>query len=80
MQREVQSNGLAERTIQTVKKLLKKAHDEGKDESIAMLAYRNTPISGCQYSPAQLLFNGRLRDKLPINPKLLEQQIPKKRT
>ena len=37
-----QSNRLAERTVQTVKKLLKKAHDEGKDESIAMLAYRNT--------------------------------------
>ena len=41
-----------------------------------MLANRNTPISGCQYSPAQLLFNRRLRDKLPINPNLLEPQIP----
>jgi len=71
-----QSNGLAERTIQTVKQLIKKAYDSGKDESIALLEYRNTPITGCDYSPAQLLFNRRLRDKLPTTAALLEPCVP----
>ena len=43
-----QSNGMAERSIQTVKNLFRKAHAEGKDEHIALLEYRNTPISDCE--------------------------------
>ena len=71
-----QSNGMAERSIQTVKNLFKKAHTEGKDEHMALLEYRNTPISGCDSSPAQLLMNRMLRDKIPTKPKLLEPKIP----
>ncbi|MES9901692.1 MAG: RNase H-like domain-containing protein, partial [Sedimenticola sp.] len=71
-----QSNGLAERSIQTVKNLLKKANDDGKDEFIALLEYRNTPITGSNYSPAQLLMNRMLRDHIPTKAKLLQPQIP----
>ena len=64
---------MAKRSIQTVKTLLKKAHPEGKDEYIAMLEYRNTPI--VDYSPAQLLTSRMLRDKIPTQPKLLEPKV-----
>jgi len=36
---------MAERCIQTVKKLLNKAKESGTDPYIAMLHYRNTPLS-----------------------------------
>ena len=52
-----QSNGLAERNVQTIKKLLKKAREGGNDEELALLELRNTPITGMSYSPAQLLMN-----------------------
>ncbi|XP_056013214.1 uncharacterized protein K02A2.6-like [Ostrea edulis] len=50
-----QSNAMAERSMQTMKQLFNKAHAEGKDECIALLEYRNTPVTGMNYSPAQLL-------------------------
>ena len=49
-----QSNGQAERAIQTVKNLLKKAQESCRDPYIALLEYRNTPLDGVGYSPAQL--------------------------
>lgn len=60
-----QSNGQSERHIQTIKKLMTKAAEEGKDPYIALLQYRNTPLSGLEVSPAQLLFSRRLRTKIP---------------
>ena len=62
-----QSNGLAERTVQTVKRLLKKADDP----YIALLEYRNTPLEGVGLSPAQMLMGRRLRTKLPVSTSLL---------
>ena len=41
-----QSNGMAERNVQTVKSLFKKAKDDGNDEYLAMLEFRNSPITG----------------------------------
>ena len=52
-----QSNGLAERTAQTVKRLLK----ESKDPYMAMLTYRSTPFPWCKLSPAELLMGICLR-------------------
>ena len=71
-----QSNGLAERNVQTVKKLLKKAKEGGNDEALALLELRNTPITGTPYSPAQLLMNRRLRGCLPLTAKALKPSVP----
>ena len=67
-----QSNGLAKRTVQTAKKLLKKAKYEKKDPNMALLDLLNTPIEGINLSPAQMLMGCRTRTCLPMSPKLLE--------
>lgn len=59
------SNGLAERNVQTIKKLFTKASEDGKDWQLAILNFRNTPISGELYSPAQLLMGRSLNTRLP---------------
>ena len=56
-----QSNGQAERAIQTMKQALCEAHEDGTDVQLATLAYRNSPMSGMTLSPAQLLMNRRLK-------------------
>lgn len=50
-----QSNRQAEQTVQTIKNLLIKAQDGKGDPYIALLEYRNTPLEGIGYLPAQLL-------------------------
>jgi hypothetical protein len=47
------SNGLAERTIQTLKKVLKKARKEGTYPNLAILELRNRPRNNDLGSPAQ---------------------------
>ena len=47
-----QSNGLAEKAVQTVKRIVMKATASGRDPYIALLEYRTTPISDCRKSPA----------------------------
>ncbi|XP_062604074.1 uncharacterized protein K02A2.6-like [Saccostrea cucullata] len=63
-----QANGQIERTVQTVKQLLRKSTDPYK----AILAYRNTAIDMLGKSPAQLFFNRRLKTDLPVASPLLE--------
>ena len=63
-----QSNGQAERAVQTVKKLLKKADDPYK----AVLDYRNTNIEEIGLSPAQMFLGRRLKTDLPTTSPLLE--------
>ena len=65
------SNGQSERSVGTIKQLMRKAAEEGRDIHLAMLEYRNTPISGLEYSPAQLLMSRMLKDKLPTPTTLL---------
>ena len=70
-----QSNGMSERAIQTIKNLLKKACEDGNDPYIALLEYRNTPISGLKESPAQLLMSRMLKSKLPTVESLLKPRV-----
>lgn len=65
-----QSNGLAERTVQTAKNILEKSSNG--DFFLALLEYRNTPVDN-HYSPAQLLMSRRLRSMLP---QTAEQLLP----
>ena len=66
-----QSNGEAERAVQTVKSLLKKA----EDPYMAILIYRSTPLSS-GFSPAELLMSRRLRTNLPIVQSQLQPSVP----
>ena len=50
---------------------MRKAAEEGTDVHLALLEYRNTSISGLEYSPAQLLMSRMLKDKLPAPTSLL---------
>ena len=52
-----QSNGLAERYVQTVKQFLKKAADTCTDIYQSLLAYRQTPVAGLPFSPSEMIFN-----------------------
>ena len=49
------SNGLVERNIQTVQRLLRKADKSKRDVFLAFLEFRNSPINGMDESPAELL-------------------------
>ena len=68
------SNGLVERNVQTVKQLLRKADESKQDAFLALLEFRNTPISGMEDSPAELLMSRKLRTRLPTFKSLLEPQ------
>lgn len=70
-----QANGQSERAVQTVKMMIKKAQEEGRDPYLALLEYRNTPVTGMPYSPAQMLMSRTLRTKLPTQKKLLRPQV-----
>ena len=56
-----QSNGQAERMVQTVKHLLKNS----KDPYMAMLTYRSTPLPWCGRSPAELSMGRQIRTCVP---------------
>ena len=69
-----QTNGEAEGAVQTIKNLLKKAQDPYK----GLLNYRNTPLDGITFSPAQLLMDRRLKSSQPTKVDLLKPQHHKK--
>lgn len=60
-----QSNGMVERAIQTVKKMLSKALEEGLDWNKSLMEYRNTPISEIIPSPAEILFKRKVKSLIP---------------
>ena len=67
-----QSNGQAERCVQTLKGLFKKVYVDYRDPYLALLEYRNTPVAGLQYTPSQMLMGRLLRSKLPTKQTLLQ--------
>ena len=50
-----QSNGMAERCVQTIKASLIKTIEEGEDMDLAILTYKTTPLSHRLPLPAELL-------------------------
>ena len=73
-----QSNGQSERYVGIVKQLLRKFLAEGQEPYIALLEYRNTPVCGLKFSPAQLLMSRRLKDKLPSTMNLIKPKVAEK--
>ena len=63
-----QSNGLLERTVQTAKKLLKKAYEDNKDNYLAILELQTT----VGLSPSQLLMGCCTRSIIPIKNTLIK--------
>ena len=61
-----QLNGFIERSIQTVKRTLKKAKESNTDASKALLCLRSTPIDYHLPSPSELLYARKLKGDLPI--------------
>ena len=61
-----QSNGQAERFVQTVKNSLTKAMEEGEDLHLAILLYITTPLNHSLPSPAELLNSRKFRCLLPL--------------
>jgi len=73
-----QSNGLSERGIGIVKdNMLKKSNYTGTDINLYLLAYKNTPITGLQYSPAQLLQSIELRSTLLVDKSKFKPKVVK---
>ena len=60
------SNGFIERQIDTVKRTIIKAKESGQDSDLALLRLRTTPISNKIGSPAELMFQRRIKDTLPF--------------
>ncbi|XP_061128337.1 uncharacterized protein K02A2.6-like [Syngnathus typhle] len=70
------SNGMAERAIKTVKHALKKAVQTGTDPHLVLLSLRNTPVTGLNLTPAQMLMGRVLRSTLPCSSAVLKQSSP----
>ncbi|XP_042148639.1 uncharacterized protein K02A2.6-like [Ixodes scapularis] len=73
--RYAQSNGLAERAVQTAKGILRKCSLDKSDIQMALLSFRNTPRSEELGSPAQRLYSRRTRTLVPTHNKLLKPEI-----
>ncbi|GBN13638.1 hypothetical protein AVEN_173310-1, partial [Araneus ventricosus] len=66
---------MVEKAVGIDKELFKKAHDDNKGPTVALLEYRNIIILGIGLSSAQLMFNRRMRTKLLVSCKLRNAEI-----
>ena len=62
-----QSNGMAERFVQTMKSSLTKTMEGGEDIDLALLTYKTTPLSHNLPSPAELLNSRKYKTLLPTH-------------
>ena len=63
--RNPQSNGMAERCVQTMKASLIKTMEKGEDMDLALLTYKTTPLGHRLPSPAELLNSRKYKMLLP---------------
>ncbi|GFU34203.1 transposon Tf2-6 polyprotein [Nephila pilipes] len=69
------NNGMIERAVGIAKSIMRKAREDKRDYLVGLMEYRNTPISGLDLSPTQMIFNRRLKTKLSISNKLLNAEL-----
>ena len=74
-----QSNGKAENSVKTAKRIMLKALEAGTDYYLGFLDFRNTPTEGLGTSPAQRLFGRRTKTLLPTAYSLLNQADQRRR-
>ena len=67
-----QSNGQVERSVRTIKGILKKS----EDPHLGLLSYRATPMPWCGLSPAELLMGRKIRTTVPQTPTQLTPGWP----
>ena len=70
-----QSNGPAEKMVGVIKQMLYQADEDGRDPYIALLEYRNTPVTGLPFSPAQMAMSRTLRSKLPSTHQMFKPAV-----
>ena len=70
-----QSNGKAENSVKTAKRLLRKCVRDGTDPFLALLSWRNTRSENMESSPVQRLFGRRTKTLLPTVTSLLKPKI-----
>ena len=63
---------MADKAVQTIKRLMKKAAHDGNDPYLALLEYRNTPWRDTPDSPAQRLMGRRTKTLIPTARNLLK--------
>ncbi|GFS86430.1 transposon Tf2-6 polyprotein [Trichonephila clavipes] len=66
---------MVEKAVGISKSIMKKEREDRRDYLVGLMEYRNTPISGLYLSPAQMVFNRRLKTKLLILNKLLNAEL-----
>uniref|UniRef100_A0A146LGM0 RNA-directed DNA polymerase n=1 Tax=Lygus hesperus TaxID=30085 RepID=A0A146LGM0_LYGHE len=69
------SNGLAEKAVGIAKSLLQRAAHDRLGLELGLLNYRNSPVAGLPYSPAELLQSRLLRSKIMLNPSCLQPKV-----
>ena len=63
-----QSNGFAERTVQTVKKILKKVRNSSTSPLLPVLEHRTNPSLDTGCIPTQVLMSRKFRSVVPCLP------------